>query len=250
MSYYFNGTNSYATAGVAIPSAVAGSEVPKTIVAYVKVESTAASKIICQLHRTTGFTTYQLLRGNTEGYPTLTHRYDTTSGVSELSNYSMVGAGWVLAHATFNGNADRQAGWHSSTDTDGRYASADTTSVTGATFNNVNVGYRPTNLEWFKGYIAYVAIYDKVLSDAELDELYTTQPESASSYGDCVAYWDMRDNEGTDTIPDLIGTVDLTLSTNGGSKPVYNSDNPTLGTGSSLKMKILPTSEFSDFFGG
>lgn len=241
MSYYFDGVNAKASCTVGSPCDNAKlAATGFTFVTYIQPETTAASKCLIT-SQYSGGTYYFLHSLDTDLYPRARTRDNATLATCTTTVAISTGA-WAMTHSKWGtGSAYRQAGFHNSSYPSGYYETADTTDATTLDFtpNRIWVGYRPTNLEFFKGYMAIAAMYEGLLSDSELDELYTVQPQSASSYSKCLALWDMRNSHGTTEIADALGTYTLTLeAVNGTTKPVHSTENPTLGTGAS--PLILP----------
>jgi hypothetical protein len=101
----------------------------------------------------------------------------------------------------------------------------DTTSITPLTPDRFSIGARGDTSSggWFAGLIAYAAVWDVALSDANAISLQATTPDNVVP-GDLVAYWPLTSNSSPE--PDDVGSNDLTV--NGAT---FSSDNPTFGGG-------------------
>ena len=155
-----------------------------------------------------------------------------------------------MAHATFTSNSSRAAG----TDAGNEGSDTATTVTFAGTPDVTSIGVRgigATLQEYFDGRISVIAVYNRVLNGTELTELLTVQPQSASTYGDCLALWDFRVNDG-----DILknkknpGTYDMTAY----NTPTYQNDDPTLGTGGGnlvgLRARSVPgMNQISSRFG-
>jgi len=140
------------------------------------------------------------------------------TAVSDYGPDNVIGK-WHLHVAVFRSSTDREQyvdGGTSGNNTDSK-------TLTG-TLTRYWVGARPGPNQPTNGKIATIAVYNKALSVAEIAELLRLWPEQASSYGDCVAYHDMRADQGTVTLPDAkAGNYDLSIT-----GATYDSDNPVL----------------------
>jgi hypothetical protein len=230
MSYDFNGTTAYAQGATPLTAS------PLTIIAWMKGDAQAANRGLCCLLNSGATTDYYYLRvGATDIVEAITRDAGGITATA-ATTATITESSWQFIHGTWaTSGASRRAGINA-----GDYVNDATSNEPSPAPDQAWIGGRalgPTDP--YDGKIALVAVYNEALSDAELTELYTTQPESASSYSKCVAYWDFRADEGTTTVPNAKnpGTYDMTLY--GTTKPTYDADNPTLGTGTTKYLKLL-----------
>lgn len=215
MSYSFNGTSHYLSRTASTPLTAT----PFTIIAWVKVDDTATVRSVCVSYRQGSSTNYFQVQLNSTEVPQMVTRHNVDGQVLASAASAATPGAWKFIHGKSASSTSRFAG------VDGASGTENTTDRTpSGTLDAIQIGMRPTNLEWYDGLIGLVAIYNGALSESELAELATTAPESASTFGDCVAYWDLRTDHGTTTIPDSKGSYDLTV--NGAT---FNADNPNLG---------------------
>lgn len=229
MSYYFDGSTSQAGSGA---TPILTSSTPFTVIAWVRPNDTAGDKVVWGSGLSTNPADYYILRvDDTELVEAVTRNSATASRVAS-STSSISTSGWSMIHGIWNAsNASRTAGY--SAGNEGTESTSDTPT---GTLDRTMVGYRLGPLSHFAGYIAVVAVYNKVLSGSELTTLLSDWPEDAASYADCVAHYNFLVNDADiNRNRKNLGTYDLSLG--GLTPPAYSSENPTLLTGS----LVLPT---------
>jgi hypothetical protein len=209
-------------------SFVNASSTPFSIIAWVKPLTTiSAAGAVIQAHATD--TDYYVLGHDVSGYARATTR--ATSSSHAVSTGALVNGEWALISGTYAAsNASRRAGLNG-----GDYVEESTTRAPAGTFGKMYIGLRAGPFDGFVGRVGLVAVYNKVLSDAEITALRSAWPEDAASYSDCIHYWNLRPDAGGGTINATVGGIALSKT----SEVTYNADNPTLFSATTKKLKIL-----------
>jgi hypothetical protein len=174
---------------------------------------------------------YTALMVNSSEQPRARTRHAVSGDFSSVLATTMSSSTWTLIHGVWASDSSRQVGLSGTS-----FATAETSTCGSMTLapNRIQIARQGATTTYFSGDIALIAWYSRALTNAELVELNTYQPESASTYGDCVAYWDFRtDNLTNRKNP---GTYDLTAQ---GSPTYVDADYPTLGAGSGGRMAAL-----------
>ena len=217
MSYTFDGSTGYAYLGTASP--FPGNSA-RSAVAWVKVADDATARTVFFVTSDDFvYTAMQVLSSETPQAINRTNAdgtaYGTATSAIATGAWAMVHIRETSAYKFYGGHGAANEGSTGNFTPDGART-------------KIHVGrlnYAGTPSAYFKGEIGILTFYNIDLSGAQLTELLTTDPASASTSGNRVAYYDLRTDHGTTTLTDSVGSYHLALS--GSTKPSYTAGGPT-----------------------
>jgi hypothetical protein len=203
----FNGSSQY----LSLAGAVLTAE-PLTMAAWAWTSNTTAANVIMSISNNGSFGQYQLnASGDSGGDPLIAQKQDDVSASGTASTaVSYPVSTWFHAAAVYVSDTSRFVYLN------GKNKAANTTNVSDPTadFTSVGVLRRSSLAGYFNGQIAWPAIWNVALSDADLEALAKGAHPTAIHPESLVAFWDWT---GADYEPGIKSAYPLT---NSGSVPV------------------------------
>ena len=230
MSYSFNGTTAYMERATDIPLTGLPAT-PLSMIAWVKITDTATYRVPCSIWSAGAAANYYAIWiQDTEVVSALTITSGGAGFATATSSAAVTTGAWCMVHACFGSTADREAGVSAA-----NYGTNTTTIAPAFAANRLTLGYKDNvGNDQFAGLLGLVALYNVKLDHTQLTELLSVAPDAASSYSSCVAYYDLRVNEGTTTMPDTKASYDLTITA-----ATYSSDNPVIAAAGGVRSKRM-----------
>ena len=143
---------------------------------------------------------------------------------------------WIPIIATWDDDTDRDIYIEDSSIT----GTNSQTRTLGNILDYVTIGVSSSKINRWRGLIAEVAIFNKVLSGAEIDALRTgaqtgPAPNTVAS-GDCIGYWSLDTDQSTHA--DESGNSGPTLTVTDGGSIAFDADHPTITTASVTPLEM------------
>ncbi len=183
------------------------------------------------LHTTAGTTSDSIRLGHTKGLAdTVAASSRDGSGDNDARNGLQADHDdiWQLFFGTFTSDTLRES---TAQDSGDQFSNASSRPV-GAALDKIRVGSNPTGGTFCDGFLAEAAIWDKVLSDTEIDSVWISEGTGNSFAGiapsNLIGYWPMLVDQSTHT---NLGTDTDGLLTV--SNAVFSSEHPTIIAASS-----------------
>lgn len=241
MSYLFDGNDQFYTS--TLPFTAMPSNDGMTLVIWVKnMTALAASNTFFDFGNTLSVNNFYRLNGNASQQVVAVNDKSATSDSNALTTGPTISTGtWQMLAAVFTDDDNTGLGNGTSTSRraylDGTLDSNDTTTTSTvwtdiASNGQITLGGTANfSNDFADGYLAHAQIYNKALSEAELDTLYGgTNPVAAATEANLVAYWPL--------VSDYVAVRGGTLSLN--NAPVLSaSDNPPVDPATIKKPKLL-----------
>lgn len=254
MSYEFSFNNyiygTFSSPGVE-PSTIA-------LVAWVKLSAsdwastgTPQSIVYCMEARTS-YNYHQGLNVNMESTANRIGAWSNLAGSSIRAQYTYTDTGqyddkWVPIIANFDGDGSGDCTWRTATIQSTTYGSSPQTTsrdFTTHVLNDILIGTRNSGNSPCKGKIAQVAVFNRKLTDAEINNLtdgtdgtgWTGPAPNTIASSACIGYWPLTSSETTFT--DESGNGGPTLVKQ--NSPTFSSDNPSISSGASGSVSNIP----------